>query len=246
MAISSGLYKALIGQTGWSPAKLGRIASALARQHGPMTPDEARYIVAHEHGINLRKHGVSASELDRVRMLRAAGAASAVAERNAPVAPPRKETAAPAKVETRDARPVTPSALFDSRDFHPHVVKSSKKRFVSGHRSDALRAAFVSVNNRVRRMSGILDADDGQALVSRAFGDKMPVLRMTGLSTLPERDEQIGLQFLAMGGMRGIRNPRSHADEQWWTDEDPRFVLEALALASLLHRCLDHCEARNK
>ncbi len=57
MAIESDLYQALLKKTGWSAATLSRKANALWRDHGPMTPDEARYIIAHEHGIDLRKYG---------------------------------------------------------------------------------------------------------------------------------------------------------------------------------------------
>ncbi len=114
---------------------------------------------------------------------------------------------------------------------------------MNGHRSDAIRAAFQAVNNRARKTGGISgDVDDGQALVGEAFKDKNPVLQMTDRSTVPEKDEHAGLRFLAMGGMRGLRNPRSHADDEWWTDDDVDFVLECLAIASLLHRCLDHCQ----
>lgn len=145
-----------------------------------------------------------------------------------------------------DARPPTPSALFDSRRFHPQVVKSSKKRFVNGQRSDAIRASFQAVNNRVRKMTGITGVADGQGLVGKAFEDDNPSLQMSDLKSDSERDEHAGLRFLAMGGMRGLRNPRSHAHDEWWTDGDVDFVLDALALASLLHRCLDQCDAHSQ
>jgi uncharacterized protein (TIGR02391 family) len=213
-----------------------------------MTPEEARYIIAHEHGIDLRKYGLSPEDIDRVRALRASGArldlASSRGRAIRPAAAERGVTEA--RIDATDPRPLTPSALFDSRGFHPRIVKSSKSRFVNGQRSDSIRAAFQAVNNRIRKMSGITDVDDGQALAARAFEDKNPTLRMTDLNTVPDKDEHAGVRFLAMGGMRGLRNPRSHADEEWWTDGDVDFVLEALALASLLHRCLDLCEAYSK
>lgn len=248
MPISSELYQALLNKTGWSPAKLSRKAGALADDHGPMTPEEARYIIAHEHGIDLRKYGLSPEDIDRVRALRASGARlDAGSSRGRAVRPAVAERCvAQARTDATDRRPLTPSSLFDSRALHSRVVASSKKRFVNGHRSDSIRAAFQAVNNRVRKMSGITDVDDGQALVAKAFEDKNPTLRMTDLNTVADKDEHAGLRFLAMGGMRGLRNPRSHADEEWWTDGDVDFVLEALALASLLHRCLDLCEAYGK
>lgn len=248
MAINSDLYRALLKKTGWSPATLSRKAEALRRDYGPMTPDEARYIIAHEHGIDLRKYPIAPEELDRVQTLRASGATVTPAFHGGATTRTAKEAGvAESRAEPEEPRPPTPSALFDSRGFHPAVVRSSKKRFVSGHRSDAIRAAFQAVNNRVRKMGGISgDVDDGQALMGEAFKDKTAILQMTDRTTGPEKDEHAGLRFLAMGGMRGLRNPRSHADEEWWTDGDVDFVLECLALASLLHRCLDHCQERSK
>jgi uncharacterized protein (TIGR02391 family) len=78
------------------------------------------------------------------------------------------------------------------------------------------------------------------------FKDAEPLLRMTSLTSVPEIDEQAGLKFLAMGGMRGLRNPRSHSDEEWWTDGSLEYVLDALSVASFLHRCLDHCQEYQK
>jgi len=242
--INSDLYEALRRKTGWSAATISRKADALRREHGPMTPDQARYIIAHERGIDLRKFGIPATEIDKVQALRASGA---TLSSRAPVSRAVRERAPAARAVPARPRPPTPSALFDSRAFHPAVVTSSKTRFVNGHPSDAIRNAFVALNNRVRKMSAITDdVDDGQALMGEAFKQQNPVLRMTDLGTVPEKDEHAGLRFLAMGGMRGMRNPRSHDDQDWWTDSDVGFVLEALALASLQHRCLDHCQDYRK
>lgn len=244
MAISTALYKALQSKTGWSAATISRKADALRREHGPMTPDEARYIIAHERGIDLRKSGVAQAEIEKVQALRASGATLTIS----PVAIRRVRESAPAAraASTRPRQP-TLGMLFDSRSFHPAVATSSRKLFVNGHPSDAIRKAFVAVNNRVRKMGAISDdVDDGQALMGEAFKEKQPALQMTDRKTTPEKDEHAGLRFLAMGGMRGMRNPRSHDDQDWWTDSDVEFVLEALALASLQHRCLDHCQDYKK
>lgn len=245
MAINSNLYKALQSKTGWSAATLSRKADALRREHGPMTPDQARYIIAHERGIDLRKYGLSAAEIDKVQALRASGATTVRSFE--PVSRPTAARVRAARTPPPGPRPPTLTELFDSRAFHTAVVRSSKKRFVNGHPSDAIRNTFVALNNRVRKMSAIPDdVDDGQKLMGEAFKHQNPVLRMTDLGTMPERDEHTGLRFLAMGGMSGLRNPRSHDDQDWWTDSDLEFVLEALALASLLHRCLDHCQDYRK
>lgn len=130
--------------------------------------------------------------------------------------------------------------MFDLRDFHPTVVRASRKLFLDGHRTEAIRKAFQTVNNRVKKLSGL--PKDGQPLMGEAFREVNPPLQMTGLASDSEKDEHKGTQLLMMGGMAALRNPRTHEDH-WEPDNDARSVLEALALASMLHRFLDRCEA---
>ncbi len=130
--------------------------------------------------------------------------------------------------------------MFNARASHDAVVRSSRKLFVDGHHTEAVYKAFLSLNNRVKKLSGI--ADDGQGLMSKAFGGSSPALQMTGLTNQSEIDEQEGTCFLMMGAMRGMRNPRVHEDK-WVPDNDVDAVLDALSFASLLHRFLDRCEA---
>lgn len=212
-----------------------------------MSPEEARYIIAHEVGLHLRKYGVPPTEIEKVLSLRPAGArlvqgkpmrVRARMESNG-------QSVGAVEVDREEERPMTPAAIFDSRTFHQAVGKSSKRLFVNRHYSDAIRSGFQAVNNRARQLSGST-AEDGQALMGDIFKENSPELQMTDLSTVPEKDEQAGLKLVAMGSMRGLRNPRSHSDEEWWTDREIPFVLDCLALASLLHRCLDHCQNHMK
>jgi uncharacterized protein (TIGR02391 family) len=206
-----------------------------------MSGDEARWIIAHEAGIDLRKHGLSQAQLDRVRELRPR---VDVTERQ--LARDRHHDAAkPLRVPTavRELAP-TPSAIFNVRGYHQAIVRSSRRLFVGGHPTDASHRAFQSVNNRVKRISGI--ADDGQALMGKAFNEKSPVLQMTGLTNDSEIDEHNGTRLMMMGAMAGLRNPRAHAEGRWQADDDLQSVLEALSFASLLHRFLDRCEAYRK
>lgn len=242
MAIKGALYKIIREKSKKSDATISRWATELRRKHGPMTPDEARLVIAHDLGIDLNKHSVTADERERVRTLREGGASLASVQQRTgalqPAAPPEQQLAAP---EGQESRPVTRAAMFGFRSFHASVNKSSRKLFVGGHNKDAVRAAIQSVHNRVKRLSGLRD-EDGQALMARAFDDKNPALQMSDLSTTSECDEHAGTRFLMMGAVRGLRNPRAHED-YWQPDEDVASVLECLAFASLLHRFLDRCEA---
>lgn len=243
MTIKGDLYQAILEKSNKSPATISRWAADLIEKHGPMTADEARLVIAHEFGVDLNKYPVSPEQLDKVRTLRSSGASLASVQQRAggpeqPASTERGDSSTTA--QAYNPRPMTPAALFHSRGFHPAVAASSKRRFVNGHRSDAIRATFQAVNNRVKKLSG-LHGRDGQALMGQAFTDDDPPLQMTNLATQSERDEHAGARLLMMGAMTGLRNPRAHEDG-WEPDNDEHYVLECLAFASLLHRFLDRCE----
>lgn len=239
MAISTDLNQELLRVLGVSTSELSRRAQSLSRNHGPMTGDEARYILAHEAGIDLAKFGVSPSDQDRVRILRSGmqNNVKAVHPRRAP-----KREAAPSRTRSGQAPgDLTPAATFAARCFHHRVVQAARKPYVNRLPQDAVLRALKSVNNRVKKLAGT--SLDGQALMAAVFSDTAPVLQATDLSSESETNEQAGYRFVFMGAMRGLRNPRAHEDH-WGPDEDDDAVLETLGLASLLHRFLDRCEAR--
>jgi uncharacterized protein (TIGR02391 family) len=238
MAISAGLNAAILKALKIARPTLSRRARRLAQRYGPMSGDEARWIIAHEAGIDLRKHGLSQAQLDRVRELR-----PRVEVTEPQLGRDRRHGAAKSvRVPTaaRELAP-TPSAIFNARGYHPAIDRSSRRLFVGGYHTEAIHRAFQSVNNRVKRLSGI--AEDGQKLMSKTFSEESPALQMTGLSNESEVDEHNGTRFMMMGAMAGLRNPRAHEEGRWQADNDPQSVLEALSFASLLHRFLDRCEA---
>ena len=202
-----------------------------------MSGDEARWIIAHEAGIDLRTHNLNQAQLDRVRELRPITEAAQPETRRSRRSPSARP--APASVPASDAAP-TPAAMFNARNLHPAVVRRSRGLFVGGHNKDAVRAAFQSVNNRVQRLSGL--SRDGQPLMADAFREVGPALQMTVLANQSEVDEHNGTRFMMMGAWTGMRNPRAHEDK-WEPDNDVAAVLDALSFASLLHRLLNRCEA---
>lgn len=241
MPISRGLLDEILKRIDASEATLSRVASDLRRQHGPMSTDEGRYVIGHEVGVNLSKFGVTAADVERVRTLRADGAATRygpstlnqplAAARAARPETPRASLKTPLR-ETRESR-------FDGRNFHTTVVARSRAAFVKRLPQDAVLKAFKSVNNRVKQLTN--SSKDRQAMMGWAFSEQHPQLQMTDLSTESEANEQIGLRFMMQGAMAGMRNPRAHEDH-WAPDADEAAVLDALAFASLLHRMLDRCE----
>lgn len=243
MAISSDLHKAILEAAGLSTSGLSRLAKRVQRDHGPMSADEARGIIAHESGVDLKRYWTT-DEIERVRQLRAGGATSqAASARDA-----AKKTAAgsqknePSASEHR-SRP-SRADIFASRDFHVEVKGGSEKLFCNQHRGDCVQRAFKRIENRVRELVGseIPRKRRGQSLIGHAFDEHNPLLQATDLATESDRNEQVGMRLLLMGSIAALRNPLAHDDKWLWDGDDAR-TLECLALASLLHYFLDRCES---
>lgn len=237
MSINSGLNDAILSRLGISQRTLNRRVAELKNQHGPMSGDDARLILAHEAGLNLQKFGVRTEVQDRIRDLRASRGATSV-ER-----PRGQATAATTEDKSANNRSPEkkPSAAiqFDSRQFHETVVARARKPFVSGLRQDAVLRAFRSVNNRVKNLTST--TRDGAKLMVWAFSESDPQLVISDRGSESLENEHNGMRYLMQGSMLAMRNPRAHEDH-WSRDDDLAYALDSLALASLLHRTLDLSE----
>lgn len=124
---------------------------------------------------------------------------------------------------------------------HP-IVQQAANRY---HEMDALEVAifeaFKAVNGRVRELSKL--PLDGSELMSKAFQDVDPPIRLANLSTDTGRNIQAGFRFLFMGAVRGIRNPDAHDLFKPLDEED---AIERLALASMLMRRLDEASVEDE
>ena len=196
-----------------------------------MTDEDALFVVAAQAGLNVVSYGLEPDELTRLNQHLQALAGDS----------PPKQPKLRQGVDTNTSARETPSTRFKSRDFHETVVNRSRRAFNTGQFQDAVLRAFKSVNNRVKKLSG--SSLDGQKLMARAFKHDDPLLDFSDQVNDSEVDEQKGMMLLFMGAMTGMRNPRAHEDH-WSRDDDELFVLEALGLASFLHRLLDVAEAR--
>jgi uncharacterized protein (TIGR02391 family) len=195
-----------------------------------MTDGDALLVVAAQAGLNLASYGLEPDELTRLNQHLQALAGES------PPQPSLKQA-----VESNASSAVTPATLFNSRNFHEIIVSRSRRAFTTGQHQDAVLRAFKSVNNRVKNLSGSFL--DGQKLMARVFKHDDPLLDFSDQNNDSEVDEQKGMMLVFMGAMTGMRNPRAHEDH-WSRDDDVLFVLEALSLASLLHRLLDVAEGR--
>jgi len=132
--------------------------------------------------------------------------------------------------------------LYKKLCLHPKISEVSEKLFVDGHYAQAIFEAFKTVNNAVKKKSGLSNRD-GQSLMASAFSGDPPPLVLNSLQTQSEKDEQEGFKFLFMGAMVGIRNPKAHDHVK---QTDPIRTLYYLAFASLLMMRIDESIRKGK
>jgi|SRR5664279_888273 len=123
---------------------------------------------------------------------------------------------------------------FDNRNIHPSLPAKVKILFDDGHFPEATSLAFKFLDKRINKISGI--AKSGLKLMMDAFDGTPPRVKLNGLATTSEIDEQQGYRFIFAGGMQGIRNPRAHEPA---IVDDPDICLDHLSFVSMLLRRLE-------
>ena len=123
---------------------------------------------------------------------------------------------------------------FDERNIHPCLPAIVKGLFDDGHYSQATFEAFKFLDKEVQRHAA--SSESGFKLMMQGLAESSPAVQLTALSTVSERDEQKGFQFIFAGSVLAIRNPRGH---EVAISDAPDTCLDHLSLASLLLRRLD-------
>lgn len=98
--------------------------------------------------------------------------------------------------------------------------------------------AFREVEIRVRALLGAPDSLVGTKLMEAALGEDGPLW-----SEEVDRGEQVARVQLFRGAIGLIKNPASHREIHF---EDPTEAAEAVFLADLLMRILDHLEEEQR
>jgi len=124
---------------------------------------------------------------------------------------------------------------FDQRNIHPNVENVSRKLFDDGHYAQATFEAYKLLDKHVQKLAN--SGQSGKTLMMQAFSETSPLIRLNGLSTVTEKDEQEGYKFIFAGSILAIRNPRGH---EVGMRETPDQCLDHLSLASLLFRRLEN------
>src|SRR3989344_1540963 len=135
--------------------------------------------------------------------------------------------------EFTEARSQPSGALhpFDERNIHPDVEKVSRKLFDDGHYSQSTFEAYKYLDKKVQELSKCKES--GYKLMMQAFSETSPLIKLTPLASISEKDEQQGYKFIFSGAVLAIRNPRGH---EYGLKETPDKCLDHLSLASLLLR----------
>jgi len=128
---------------------------------------------------------------------------------------------------------------FELRNIHPDLPAKVRSLFDDGYFSEATFEAFKFVENEVKRL-GKLRGVTGFAHMMRAFDESNPSIRLNGLQSDTDIDEQRGYRHMFAGAQSGIRNPRGHETN---VAESPDDCLDHLAVASVLLRKLDGSES---
>src|SRR6266404_3691472 len=88
---------------------------------------------------------------------------------------------------------------FDSRNIHPDLPAKVRELFDDGHYPEATELAFKHLDKKIQKHSEI--SESGFKLMMAAFDGATPKLRLNGLATTSEKDEQQGYRFVFAGAM---------------------------------------------
>lgn len=122
---------------------------------------------------------------------------------------------------------------FELRNIHAKLPSIVRELFDNGHFAQATFEAYKYLDREIQRLSSL--DESGFKLMMQAFGSDAPMISLTEMANVTERDEQKGYQFIFAGSMLAIRNPRGHEHS---VDDDPDSCLDHLGLVSMLLRRL--------
>lgn len=97
-------------------------------------------------------------------------------------------------------------------EIKPELWNAISKQYESELYSNAILEAIHYLSNILRERANI--DGDGVALVGQALGGDQPRLRINKFQTESEKNEQKGLENILRGIYLGIRNPRSHEQNE--------------------------------
>lgn len=95
---------------------------------------------------------------------------------------------------------------------HPEIKNVSKKLFEDQHYSSCVENALKHLDNTIKQKFKAITQKEksGKALMQEAFNEGNPIVKLSDLQTISDKDLQEGYKFLYMGAMVALRNPKAH------------------------------------
>lgn len=127
------------------------------------------------------------------------------------------------------------------RGVHPRILAACGAEIANDNYFHTVLEATKSLASEIRDKTGL--TADGVVLIDEAFERgrrEYPLLACNALQTPTQWSEQRGLANMLRGIFGAFRNPTAHEAKVIWhmSEQD---ALDALSVASLLHRKLDTC-----
>ncbi|MDD4039228.1 MAG: TIGR02391 family protein [Sphaerochaeta sp.] len=126
---------------------------------------------------------------------------------------------------------------FKALPFHQKVMQEDIiNLFTSGQYNEAVRKCFERLEATVQGICTDLKSEYGKDLMSKAFSETNPRIKITLCRNQEEINTQQGIRFMAMGAMMSIRNPTSHGDKGQMNVGE---AIELIGFASYLFKLVD-------
>lgn len=125
---------------------------------------------------------------------------------------------------------------------HPRVAELSHPRIKAGCYADAVECVLKEMNCRVKKivLQKTNEEMDGVSLMQKAFSGDKPLIQLeTSLKSQSSRDIQHGYQFLFVGAMGAIRNPKAHDNIKITKQEAFRLLMFASILMTKLDKSIE-------
>lgn len=107
-----------------------------------------------------------------------------------------------------------PAIMSGWEDIHKIIAEISKPRFDSAHFSDAVEAAFKEINSIIKSeyLKKTKNHEDGDTLMKKSFSPDRPIFHLISRDDPNFKSFQLGYMEIFAGVMKGIRNPKAHAN----------------------------------
>lgn len=129
--------------------------------------------------------------------------------------------------------------IFNNRNFHPDIIIHAGKSYKEGNFPSSVFECAKAFEKAVQKKSKI--ETFGESLMSKAFSLGKGTLKLNSQISETEKNEQEGIMHLAIGFIKGIKNPQSHEPVIDWPISK-NDALDILSFLSFLWRQLDICQ----